>query len=200
MRGAGYLCVIGLAVMGQGAPVMAEVEHIPVFDECFNGEIARYERNLRRWQRGPWAEKFEIGDVGGVDVCGTSGIILCDRSDAPLPCQHELAAQQDVIREQVLQALPLPEEVRGRAGQWSDALYPQVYALAHGISAGPDCAGSTEVMDAWCVAREASLALQNAVLCWQLARFLDAAPTAVVAGWAAEPLPVRPQGRPGDKL
>ena len=182
------------------ASSLSAEEGLPDFALCMDQGVARYERELTRWKRGPWAGKFEIGDTRDVEYCGTIAIVLCDRTDAPLPCQRDLAGKQDVMTGQVLATLPLPDVVRGRAGTWSDDLYPQVYALAHGSSAGPDCTGSTEVMETWCEAREANRRLQNAALAWQLARFLDAAPTAVTAGWAQTPPPLRPRTRPEDAL
>ena len=89
-----------------------------------------------------------------------------------------------------------PGQIPGEPG--SDlAFYARLHALAHGRSAGADCAGHDEQMTAWCAAREANRRLQNAVLAWQLARFMGAAPDAVTAGWADQPPPLRPRARAG---
>ncbi|WP_425098451.1 hypothetical protein [Tropicibacter sp. S64] len=173
-------------------------EPLPSFADCMNAEVARYERALKRVQDLPGSQPFEIGDMGGTEFCGTVGIVICDRSDAPLPCQHALAVEEDALAAQIVATLPEPDAVAGKAGQWSDGLYPLVYALAQDRSAGPDCAGDTDVMAAWCDAREASRRLGSAVLAWQLARFLDAAPGAIEAGWASAPPPTRPVARPGN--
>ncbi|KNG93955.1 hypothetical protein ATO11_06710 [Pseudaestuariivita atlantica] len=176
------------------------VAGLPSFEVCLAREVAIYERTLRHWMAGPRAEEFMIGDVSGIEYCGTVGIVACDRSDAPLPCQRDLAARQDTVSAAVRASLPPASEVAGRAGEWSDALYPQLLALAEGASAGPDCAGQTEVMETWCAAREANARLRDAALAWQLARYLGAAQDAVTAGWAGVPPPLRPRARPEETL
>ncbi|WP_136441430.1 hypothetical protein [Pacificoceanicola onchidii] len=175
-----------------------EPELLPSFATCMDKEVARYERALRRVQDMPETQPFEIGDMRGTEFCGSVGIVTCDRSEEKLPCQHAFAEEQDALGARILATLPEPGAVQGRAGQWSDDLYPLVLALAQGTSAGPDCGGDTDVMAAWCEAREANRRLMNAVLAWQLARFLNAAPDAIEAGWAKVPPPVRPQARPDE--
>ncbi|MFZ5963880.1 hypothetical protein ACOXXX_13080 [Thalassococcus sp. BH17M4-6] len=177
-------------------PLQAQDVPLPEFAICMDREVARYERALRRHLDGPDPETFDIGGVDEVDYCGTVGIVRCDISDAPLPCQRDLRAEQDALAEKVRASLPAPEAVAGAHAEVSDGLYPQVWALAHGRSAGPDCTGSSEVLEVWCEAREANRRLQLAVLAWQVARFLDATPTAVAAGWASLPVPTRPRARP----
>ena len=175
------------------APACAE--DVPDFDACLNGEIARYERDLARHRDGPDADSFDIGSVTEIAYCGTLGIVSCDRGTDPFPCQHALGAKQDRLRLAVLSSLPEPEAVAGMAAEWSDQLYPVLWRLAYDKSAGPDCAGDTEAIEAWCVAREANRRLSSAILAWQLARFLDAAPKATEAGWADAPIPTRPRAR-----
>lgn len=187
---------LGLLLVLLAGPVRAEEAPLPDFATCMAIHADRYERDLKRHKAGPEADSFEIGSMRPTDFCGTVGIVLCDRSEAPLPCQHALAEQQEAMRQKVLAVLPAPEEVAGRQGAGSDALYPAVYALAHDRSAGDDCAGDTEVMAAWCAAREANRRLASAVLAWQLARYLDAAPPATEAGWARPAPPTRPRSRP----
>ncbi len=181
----------GLALSGNA---WAE-QPLPRFAPCMDSDIARFERALTRKPASPRPDVFDIGSASGVDVCGTAGIMLCDLSDAPQPCQHRLASEQEAWRSAVLDSLPAPETVAGQAGEWSDALYPQLHALAHDRSAGPDCAGSDAVMTAWCEAREANRRLQPAVLAWQLARYMGAAQPATDAGWAMAPPPTRPKAR-----
>ncbi|EPX80444.1 hypothetical protein [Salipiger mucosus] len=185
-----------LLVAPLSSEAVADPEPLPAFATCMNIEIARYERALKRLREGP-EDGFEIGETYGTEFCGTVGIVRCDRSEAPLPCQHALAETQDEMTAEVMATLPEPAEVAGRDGTESDALYPALWALARDRSAGDDCAGSTEVMEAWCEAREANRRLGSAVLAWQMARFLGAAPRATEAGWAQKPPPLRPMARPG---
>ncbi|MFW2541725.1 hypothetical protein ACN2XU_03705 [Primorskyibacter sp. 2E107] len=173
-----------------------EPQPLPSFKACMNEEIARYERALRRVREMPGVQDFEIGDTGGTEYCGSVGIVRCDRRADRLPCQHGFAREQDAMKARIVASLPKPETVAGKAGQWSDTLYPLALALATGTSAGPDCGGDTEVMAAWCDAREANRRLGNAVFAWQLARFLDATPSGIDAGWASRPPPTRPRARP----
>lgn len=177
------------------AGAAAAQDPLPKFAPCMDADIAAFERALSRKPASPRPEVFDIGDTSGVDVCGTSGIMLCDLLDDPLPCQRRLRAEQDTWHAAVLDNLPAPDAVAGRAGEWSDGLYPRLYALARDQSAGPDCAGADAAITAWCEAREANRRLQSAVLAWQLARYLNAAPAAVAAGWAMAPPPTRPRAR-----
>ena len=155
-------------------------EPLPDFASCLNRAVALYER-----------DRPAEADVVGILYCGTLGIVRCDRSPAPYPCQHALAETQEALRQQVLATLPPPEALAD-----AGPLYRLSHALAVGRSAGPDCAGTTEPMEAWCEAHEASLRLADAILTWQLARAKDAAPAAIEAGWAAPPPPVAPRLRP----
>lgn len=193
---AGAACLAAVA----GLPGHAQDQPLPDFSSCMDLEMARFERALGRLQALPEPADFEIGDVRGVEFCGTLGIVKCDRSEAPLPCQRALAKSQDALLTTILQALPEPKEPSmddpEHSALWTDQLYPQLYALAHDSSAGPDCAGNTATMQAWCEAREANRRVMSAVLTWQLARYLGEVPDAVTAGWAQVPPPTRPQARP----
>lgn len=188
--------VLGGMIWGSAAAaVWAQPDPLPDFATCMDMTVARYEQDLRRLRARPEeARDFDIGDVRGVDFCGTVGIVRCDRSEDPLPCQRRLSAEQDALKDRVLTLLPAPDTVPG-AG-FAHALYPQVWELAQGRSAGPDCAGQEPAMQAWCEAREANSRLRSAVLAWQVARFLGVADPAVEAGWAKPPPPVRPHARP----
>lgn len=187
--GAGLLCLASGAALAQADP-------LPDFQTCMDIDVGRFEWRLQTHSSQP-AEVDEAGpwDVAGVYYCGSVGIVGCDRSGAPVPCQHDLARDQDAMTAAVLGTLPAPEALGAGEG-YPAALYRQVFALAHGRSAGPDCAGANKVMEAWCEAREASSRLQTAVLSWQVARYLDAAPTGVAAGWVNPPPRVRPRPRP----
>ena len=170
---------------------------LPEFSACMDTQIAYFERDF-----GPGAtttsalEGFQNGHFDWVDFCGMVGIIHCDYAPEPLTCQRDLRARQDALRDDILTHLPAPEAVRGQAGQWSDALYSRVVALAYGSSAGEDCAGMPEVMEVWCEARQATVRLGLAITAWQVARYLNAADPATDAGWAALPQPLRPRERP----
>lgn len=180
-----------------------------------NDEVARYERDLAAFDRADRDRAFDIADVRGVDYCGTVGIVGCDRSLDFFGCQRALRLEQDVMRWRLLthlpMPLPVPEAIQAQArpadGQpdavkwptvaqaWAQGFYPQAWALARGSSAGPDCAGDIPVRQVWCDAREANRRLADAVLAWQVARFLGTAEPAQVTGWAQVPPPTRPVAR-----
>ena len=185
---AAALCLVPATVGAQAA--------LPDFATCNDLEIARFERDLKYLRAGPEADSFEVGSTRGTDYCGTVGITRCDMSEDRVPCQQALAAEQDALRARVVALLPEAGEVRGRAGEDSDALYPALLAMAQDRSTGDDCAGTTLAAGASCAAREANRRLASAILAWQMARFLDAAPDAVTAGWARVPPPTRPRARP----
>ncbi|RFP89749.1 hypothetical protein DZK27_04590 [Rhodobacteraceae bacterium 63075] len=169
-----------------GAARAEEPAPIPAFEPCMNAEIARFERDLRRARSGLYAGLAPFVDGRGVEVCGVGGIVRCDRSAAPLPCQHALAETQEQLRGAVLESLPAPE---------GPGLYRAVHALAKGRSAGDDCAGMTPVLAAWCAAREATRRAELAVLAYQIARENGAVEPAFRLGWAEAPAPVRPRAR-----
>ena len=169
-----------------GAAQAEEPAPIPAFGPCLDAEIARFERDLSRARSERYAGLAHFVDGRGVDVCGVGGIILCDRSDAPQPCQHALTEEQEDLRGAVLESLPAPE---------GPGLYKAVHALAKGRSAGDDCAGMTPVMAAWCAAREATRRVELAVLAYQIARRNGAVEPAFALGWAEPPAPVRPRMR-----
>ncbi len=177
-------------VLLAGAALAEAPEALPDFASCKNAEIAGFERDLARAHSGHYQGIAPHVDVRGIEVCGTGGIILCDRTDDPLSCQHALAVQQEAFRGEILQTLPTPEDAAA-----AGALYTAVRALAVGHSAGDDCAGSTPVMGAWCEAREATRRVEMAVLAYQLARDEGAVAPAFELGWADAPSPVRPKAR-----
>lgn len=172
-------------------------EPLPDFATCMDMEAERYERALKRLREMPDEQEFEIGDERGTGYCGSVGIVLCDRLEVPeevQACQLRLAGEELELAAKVRASLPDPSEVDA-GGPFERALYPQVYALAEGISAGPDCDGAAPAMQTWCEAWEANNRLSTAVLAWQLARFLGVAETATEAGWARPAPPVRPRAR-----
>ncbi|SMX36663.1 hypothetical protein [Maliponia aquimaris] len=181
-----------LPVLAQTEP---EPEPLPDFASCMAVVVARYEQDLENLRERPETEQdFDIGDMRETEFCGTIGIVRCDRSEAPLDCQRALTAEQEALKAAILAALPAPETVTdgGFAGQ----VFRRAYVLSQGISAGPDCDGQSEALQAWCETREAGGAVETAILAWQAARYLDLAEPATVAGWAVPPPPTRPKARP----
>lgn len=190
---------VSALLLGLAGAAQAEEEALPDLASCMDTEIARFERELRAFEgAGHAGRMFDIARTDGVEYCGTLGIVRCDRSDDPLACQRALAGQQDALREAVLSGLRLPPALSGDEA-FAVQLYRRVWALSQGRSAGPDCAGATPRFAHWCEAREANSRLRNAVLAWQLARYLGLSAPAIEAGWARPPSPVRPQPRPGSE-
>lgn len=170
-------------------------EPLPDFATCMDSEVARFERAMDRMARVPDIEPFEVGGTTGVSYCGGVGITLCDRSGNVLPCLSALEAEQHELRPKVLEVLPAPKDLAAHVDPLAGSLYPQLYALAQGTSAGPDCGGTEGGFGAWCKAWAANDALRVAVRTWELARYLGVAEDAVTAGWARVPPPVRPRAR-----
>src|SRR6056297_610644 len=176
---------------------LAQPDTLPDFQTCMDVEIAGFEQDLSRLMETPADERdFDIGDVRGVDYCGTVGIVRCDRSDAPIPCQQALTVEQEALHKRVLALLPEPDAPTAPDAPFAKRLYASVWALAHGSSAGPDCAGMPLQLETWCATREANRRVQTSVLAWQAARYLGLAEPAVSAGWARPPPPTRPRQRP----
>ncbi|WP_040604356.1 hypothetical protein [Sagittula stellata] len=192
------LCLMACPALAQTGEEAPQYAPLPSFGACMDEEAARYERALKRLNEMPDAQEFEIGDTRGTGYCGSVGFVHCDRKptlEEVQACQLKLAAEEEALAEKIRAALPPPEEVEGKGGDFEQALYPRAYALAQGISAGPDCDGDIPQRGTWCTAWEANNRLRDAILAWQLARFLGVAETAVAAGWAEAPPPRRPRAR-----
>lgn len=181
------------ALLALSTAALAQEADLPPFKACMDREAERFEWRLTIHRaRALDAPDFDLWYVQGVEYCGNIGVTLCDRTGVPIPCQKALIAEQDALRASVLTGLPEPTTTEGLPEQ----LYAQAYALAHGSSAGPDCAGAPELRATWCEAREANLRLQNAVLAWQVGRWLNITKPALVSGWAGHAQPRRPRERP----
>ncbi len=170
---------------------------LPDFKTCMDIEVARYERELT-WlhRRADAQEGYKIAGVQWVEYCGNIGITLCDRSNDLVGCQQALTETQESLRLEVLGQLRAPL-VDAEQENFAAQLYANAWSIAHGGSAGQDCAGAEQLYQVWCEAREANGRLRNAVLAWQIARHLGWAMPAVEAGWARIPPPIRPKVRPG---
>lgn len=196
--------VLTLALGLVAGVVQAQDLHqdLPDLQTCLDIEADRYEwsRIIHR-KRSLEAADFALWNVLGVEYCGNIAITLCDRSETPIACQQALITQQLALHDKVLASLPAPDSLADAGGEASLPwrLYPVAYDLALGTSAGPDCEGSEDPILTWCGAREANNRLQNAVLAWQVGRYLEIAPGAIAAGWARVPPPVRPRERPRER-
>ncbi|MDJ0821813.1 MAG: hypothetical protein QNJ09_08405 [Paracoccaceae bacterium] len=185
------LAVISGAALAETKP---QLEPLPDFQTCMDIELARFERKLAMRQPLPVDKAlFDTVSVVGVDYCGSVGIVNCDRGGDTQNCQLALEVEQDTLRDKVLAQLPPPAEAPSERSQ---QLYAQVWALAQGTTAGPDCDGAEPAFATWCRAREANSRLQNAVLAWQIVRFQGLVPPSAEAGWTRTPPPTRPVARP----
>lgn len=191
------LVMAGLAGGAVAAQTEAPPEPVGAYDTCIAEAVAHFEAELSRARNRPSGPEFDIVTRDRAEFCGVLAIAGCDRSEAPLACQAELATRQVDLRVDILAAVPEPAEVAGRDPLWSDGLYPTLWAVARGSSAGPDCAGADEVYRHWCDTRQAGLKVSEAVMLWQVARLLGAAVSATEAGWAEAPPPPEPTPRPG---
>ena len=109
------------------------------FDQCIASEMARFERSLPR--SSPEAPDIHPAQHAGASAfCGGAGIQHCDFQEDRIGCQDALTARQDAMTAAVLGSLPQTVDVP--PSHWSENLYPLLQALAHGSSAGDDCAGN----------------------------------------------------------
>ncbi|PWK61049.1 hypothetical protein [Roseicyclus mahoneyensis] len=164
------------------------------FDACFARSIAHFEMEFARTGVARTVEDFALVTRDRVHHCGSLAIVACDRGDAPQACQRALAADQRALTARVLGSLPVPAEVP--APDLLPGLYPQLWDVAHGTSAGDDCAGADEPVAAWCDTHEARLKLTEAVALWQVARLMGVSGPALELGWVADAMPFRPVARP----
>jgi hypothetical protein len=174
-------------------PVAAETG-LPAFPTCFAQAIAHFEMEFARAGTAAAVADFDIVTRDRVHHCGTLAIVACDRGEDPQACQRALAEDQTDLRDRVLASLPLPGDVP--AAPVLPGLYPTLWDVAHGSSAGPDCAGAEDPVAAWCTTHEARLKLTEAVALWQVARLLGAAGPAADLGWVEIAMPYTPVPRP----
>jgi hypothetical protein len=179
-------------------PAVAQAEDLPDLQTCLNTHVGRYEWLLQMHQSTPVEEiPGGVWHVEQVSNCGTIGIVRCDLSadlDDRVDCQKHLTQDLDGLTSRVKEGLTDPATVTGDS--WPERLYVISHALAQGSSAGPDCAGQEVLMQVWCEANQATNRLRNAMLAWEVGRYLDLSPDAIEAGWAGPPPAIRPQGRP----
>ncbi|NKX44321.1 hypothetical protein [Roseicyclus persicicus] len=166
------------------------------FDTCFARAIAHFEMEAARLGTAGLVEDFELVTRDRVHHCGSLAIVACDRGPEPQACQRRLAAAQLALRDRVLAGLPAPEDVTA-AAPFGAALYPRLWAVARGASAGDDCAGAEDPVAAWCETHEARLQLTEAVAAWQVARLIGMAAPAVALGSVDSAMPFEPVPRPG---
>lgn len=172
------------------------------YEVCMARAVAHFETALARQEGAAARARLALVTQDRAEFCGTEAVAACDGLADPGACQLALAERQSALRAELLATLPEPSEVvEGRAGEadaprLEDALYPRLWAVAHGRSAGEDCAGSEGLMAAWCTTRQANVKLGEAILLWQVARAFGAAEGAVETGWIGPPPPVRPVQRP----
>ena len=185
--------IVAVAVLVSTGVVQAQERED--FADCLAGAVDRFERSLAR-NPGPSDPNVALLTQRYVLICGGAGIQTCDLQEDRVACQAALRAEQDVVTAAVLAALPEPQVLGAPASHWADGLYPTLWEIASGSSAGPDCTGQRDLLEAWCEAVEANRRLAAAVMTWQLARLLEAVPSAVEAGWARPAPPPRPEPRP----
>lgn len=164
------------------------------FDTCFAQAIAHFEMAFARSGLAETVEDYALVTRDRVHHCGSLAIAACDRGAVPQACQRALAADQRALTARVLASLPAPAEVP--APELLPGLYPQLWDVAHGVSAGDDCAGADDRVAAWCDTHEARLKLTEAVALWQVGRLMGAAGAAVDLGWVSGAMPFRPVERP----
>jgi hypothetical protein len=172
---------------------MAEAES-PDFPTCFADAIADFEGEFSRTGPAQRVEDFALVSRDRVHHCGTLAIVACDRGPDPQGCQYALAADQQAWRDRVLTSLPAPELALG--APVLPELYGALWTLAHGASAGDDCAGADEVMAAWCAAHQARLRLTQAVTLWQVGRLKGLVGPAADQGWVESAVSLAPLPRP----
>ncbi len=178
-------------------PALAEVP--TAYALCMAQAVGQFETRLARYGDRSVREAIEIVSRDDVQHCGALAVASCDGTAAPAACKTDLAVQQSGLRAAVLDDLPAPDQVQGQAPFWSDGLYPQMWDIVHGRSAGPDCAGADADYAAWCATWQANLRLSETVMLWQIGRVLGVARPGPEAGWVADPPPPMPVRRPNEE-
>jgi hypothetical protein len=174
-------------------PALAEVD-LSGFDTCFAQSIAHFEMEFGR--TGPAQSLADYAQVSRdrVHHCGTLAIVACDQGAAPQTCQRALAIGQRALTARILHSLPTPASVPPSAVL--PGLYPRLWDVARGSSAGDECAGADEPIAAWCDTHRARLKLTEAVALWQVARLMGVAGSALELGWVEDAMPFVPVPRP----
>lgn len=188
---------IALALWALPTALMAEAES-QGFPTCFADAIADFEGAFNRTGPAQRVEDFTLVSRDRVHHCGTLAIVACDRGPDPLGCQHALAADQQALRDRVLASLPAPELAYG--APVLPELYGALWALAHGASAGDECAGTDAVVAAWCAAHQARLRLTQAVTLWQVGRLKGLAGPAADQDWGGGAVSLAPPPRPEEEV
>lgn len=150
-------------VWADGAP------GIQRFEQCLPEQMEAFEARLRAepgygadWMR-------DAFNIHWVQHCGYLAMGICEVSSNSLICQRRLRAAFEARAAELRALLPVPESA---TGQVLSPLYAQVWALAHGLNAGDECAGWDYRRRLWCQSFEAALTLENAVHAWQVARLM----------------------------
>lgn len=165
----------------------------PDYPTCLANAMARFEDDLARSEGAGTGPDYDLLTRYDVQHCGILAIVACDLSDDRVACQDNLSVAQHATRRQVIAALP---ETVDAPDEFAAALYPQLVSLAQDQSAGPDCAGTDELMRAWCATSLASNDLAVAVLAHKLARLTGASAPAEALGWVGPAMPSAPTERP----
>lgn len=169
MRG---LAVVLACVVWLAGPVAAQswgdgARDTPRFEVCLPEQMEGFEQALQ----GPgYGSNRQVGaiNVHWVQHCGYLAMGICEVSRNSLICQRRLRAAFDDMSVRMRALLPTPSDVQGALGP----LYDRVWALAHGINAGDDCAGWDYRRGLWCDSFQAVLKVEEAVHAWQVARLM----------------------------
>jgi len=167
------LTVLFLAL---GGPASAQVwadgsPETPRFEVCLPGQMAAFEAALRGPAFGAdW--QLDAINVHWVQHCGSLAMGICEVSDNSLICQRRLRAAFDARAADMRAVLPAADAVGAGA---LAPLYSQVWALAHGLDAGDECAGWDYRRRLWCQSFQAVLKFEEAVWAWQVARLMGVA-------------------------
>ncbi len=179
MTGARYLflLVAGLGFAGSIAAAQSS-EQAPsdTYDACLSGENVAFEQALEQSLDQTSGANFDMVGGGAFDFCGVLEIAACDATDDRFACQAALTERMDGVRAEIRAGLPAPNDIAGLDPIWSDGLYPNLWAVVQGQSAGPDCAGAEQAYAVWCEAREASRRLADVITLRQVARVLGVLP------------------------
>lgn len=182
MKAAALLSMLAVPALAQNS----DGEGLGRYDSCLIAANAAFEAALDDSMSRASDPNFDMVGGGAFDFCAVLEIGDCDGTNDRFACQAVLTDVMVALRGDIWAEIPAPQDVAGLDPIWSDGLYPSLWAVVQGVSAGPDCAGATQAYTVWCEARAASRSLSDVITLRQVARVLGVVPALDLEGLQAE--------------
>ncbi len=163
----GLLALFAGPVQAQSWAEAPRAVHVPRFEQCLPEQMDAFEARLLGLPGYGVTVPMDAFNVHWVQHCGYLAMGICEVAANSLQCQRRLRAAFDERAAAMREVLPEPEALQGLP---LGPLYGNVWAVAHGINAGDDCAGETYRRQIWCASFQSVLKFEEAVWAWQVAR------------------------------